>query len=776
MKQSKGTSICVQAVVLLVLIFCTHIAVDVASARDNTPIAWWKFDKQIDAKKTADAVSRYQDTLIGYTKYVKGVSGTALIFDGYSTGVVRQASNAPELPDAFSFEAWIAIQAYPWDLCGIVDRCEHPDVEPSKRLGNIPPQKDPTAGYIFGIHANGHVNLELFADGKWQKCTSKEKIPLMQWTHIAATYDASKGMAVYINGKKTGSKAVKGPVKFAPKLDMLVGRNNKARVPYRALNTNTPVLYSFDGYIDEVKIYDRALSDEHIRKSYTAAKPGATGMTFRKLPDEPKGPAPFGAYYTQLKFDEAWDAIRHEGPLPDVVVLFDDKPWRFVLWRGTGFVPHWVTENDIWYSNEFNETWGNAEYVAEPMSDKQCRYSHVRIIESTDARVVLHWRYALSDLQYNVVRVDPATGWGDWADEYNVIYPDGVGIRKQNLWSSEIDEYHEFHESMVLSQPGTRPEDNIETKALTLVNMEGETHTYSWLPKAPDKLDKPANPNIQLVNTKSKAKPFLIVSDAPCVIPNSDPVMTMLQETMSSEELEQLGAKYNAMDSEEKEKFSAELLAKAIRLGFDKETKLDGPRFKPYNMWIHREYSNFTWWNHWPVAQIASDGRDATEPDRVAHTSLSNVVVWDDYEVTENTRVRLMMHGLTEKHPIELATLARSWLRAPQLFNRSRGYTNKGYDQAQRAYVFEYHDSEDNEKSIRFELPASDEQPLVNPAFIIKNWGNDDITLQINRQPIERGKALRYGHVRTPQGADLIIWIELEETKHTEIRISHKEE
>ncbi len=771
MKQLAG----ITAIISLALAFCVQTVAGVSPAHDEGLVAWWKFDDQKDAKTATDDVSQSQDALIGYTKYVKGVLGTALTFDGYTTGVVRQASDAPKLGDAFSFEAWIAIQAYPWDLCGIVERCEHPDVELTKRLGNIPPAKDPTAGYIFGIHANGHLHLELFADGKWQECTSKDKIGLMQWTHIAATYDASKGITVYINGKKAGTNPVKGPVKFAPELDMLVGRNNKARVPYRPVNTNAPAMYSFDGYIDEVRIYDLALRADQISKNYAAVKPpDSAGMKFRRLPDQPKGPAPFGAYYTQLKFDEAWDAIRHEGPLADVVVLFDDKPWRFVHWRGTGFVPHWVTENDIWYSNEFNETWGNREYVAEPMSDKQCRYSHVRIIESNDARVVLHWRYALADVAYNIVRVDPVTGWGDWADEYNVIYPDGVGIRRQNLWSSEIDEYHEFHESIVLSQPGTRPEDNIETKALTMVNMQGETHTYSWLPKAPDKLDKPANPNIQLVNTKSKAKPFFIVSDAPCSNPNSDPVMEMLQATMSAEEIEQLQAKYNAMGPEEKEKFGAELMEKAIRLGFDKETKLDGPFIQPYNKFIHPEYSNFTWWNHWPVAQIPSDARDATEPDRVAHTSLSNVALWEDYEVTENTRVRLMMHGLTEKHPTELATLARSWLRAPQLFLRSRGYTNKGYDQAQRAYILECHNPEEKE-GIRSELPASDEQPLVNPAFVIKNWGNDDVTLQVNRQPIERGKAFRYGHVQTPHGTDLIIWTELEETKHTEIRLNYQQ-
>ncbi len=33
--------------------------------------------------------------------------------------------------------------------------------------------------------------------------------------------------------------------------------------------------------------------------------------------------------------------------------------------------------------------------------------------------------------------------------------------------------------------PGTRPEDNIKAEALTLANMKGETHTYSWAEDAP---------------------------------------------------------------------------------------------------------------------------------------------------------------------------------------------------------------------------------------------------------------------------------------------------
>jgi hypothetical protein len=328
------------------------------------PVAWWKFDDKEQTKVVEDSVTQSQDTLTGYVRYKKGVSGSTLVFDGYTTSIVRPAPKAPQLSD-------------------VVNQCQQPDLKPTTNIGERQPEEDPTAGYVFGIDANGRLHLQLSIDGKWQKCTSEEKIPLMKWTHIAGTFDPSKGITVYINGKKAAEQNVTGKVNLASEVDLIVGRINKVRIPEYALNTSTPVMYSFDGYIDEVKIHGGALTSEQISKSLSTAKPPEeTGQKFRRLPDEPKGPAPFGAYYTNLKFDEAWDAVRHEGPMSDVVVLFDDKPWRFVHWRGTGYIPHWVTENDIWYSNEFNETWGNREYVAEPMSDKQCRYSNALAIRA----------------------------------------------------------------------------------------------------------------------------------------------------------------------------------------------------------------------------------------------------------------------------------------------------------------------------------------------------------------------------------------------------------
>jgi len=672
-----------------------------ALGSDDGLLAWWKFESG-DGKTALDSVSGIKDQIKGLAKYVQGSSGKGLRFDGFTTSIVRSSDKAPKLGDAFTFEAWIAIQAYPWGVCAIINQ-----------------EKDRKTGYLFGVDARGYVYLDLSVNGKWQQLKSAEKIGLMRWAHIAGVYDSTKGMAVYINGKESGSNSITGKVAFAPDMVLQLGRNHKKQPPQNPIRLNIPASYSFDGYIDEVKIYNRPLSAAEIAAGYKSTRPShGTGMRFRKLPSEPRSPAPFGAYYCKLKFCQTWDELRREGPFADVVVLFDELPIRFVFWRGTGYIPNWVSENDIWYNNEFNETWGHGALgCAEPMSDKQCRYSHVRIIENNEARVVVQWRYALIDTRYVMVRVDPVTGWGDWSDEYYTIYPDGVGIRKINLWSSQPMDSHEFQESIVLNQAGTRPEDNIETRALTMVNMKGETHTYSWAKDAPRKIDKPDNPNIEYINIKSKYRPFLIVSDKPW----------------------RKGAK--------------------------------GPRFKSYHGEIIHKNSIFPWWNHWPVAQIPSDGRWATEPDRTAHSSLTTGLEWENYKVTKNSRVRIMMHGLTNKKPAELVPLAKSWLRPAELKLGSKNFSSQGYDQSERAYMLTGK-SKGRNNELRFELLASKEHPVVNPAFIIKNWGESGARLKIDRRKIRRGRNFRIGHRYTPAGCDLIVWIQKKSTRPMKVSLS----
>ena len=436
------------------------------------------------------------------------------------------------------------------------------------------------------------------------------------------------------------------------------------------------------------------------------------GNPLYQLPSGTKGPARFGAYYTTLAYDPEWDRRWRIGEHADVVVRFDDGGHRFVFWRGTSYIPHWVTDNDIWYNNEFLERRGKScglKGCVEPMSDKQCRYSHVRIIESNEARVVVHWRYAPVDVQYTLPYIDEESGWGDWADELYTIYPDGTGVRKAVLHTTKPDDFSEWHEAIILNQPGTLPTENIEATAVSLSNNKGETVDYTWGEEGgPAEFENmPEDCSIQMINLKSEMKPFTIV----------DP--------------------------------------RGLRI-----TVFRG----------HAPGSIFHHWDHWPVSQDKSWTRGATSTAKPSHSSLFNLRDWQEYARTENSITRLMLHGLSDKKAGDLAPMARSWLTPPPLKVTGSGYTAEGYDPTERAYVLSK-EGGDPTGAVTFSIEADEEHPVVSPAFVVKNWGEHGATLEINGKGMPCGRDVRCGLRPAPEATDLIVWVRMDARATTDFCI-----
>ena len=54
---------------------------------------------------------------------------------------------------------------------------------------------------------------------------------------------------------------------------------------------------------------------------------------------------------------------------------------------------------------------------------------------------------------------------------------------------------------------------------------------------------------------------------------------------------------------------------------------------------------------------------------------------------------------------------------------------------------------------------------MVNPAFVIENWGNAELVLKMNGEKIERGPDFRYGLRESLDNRDLIVWLRLEAEK-----------
>ena len=108
--------------------------------------------------------------------------------------------------------------------------------------------------YWMNVRTNGLVRVGGFYGGcanpNWQYFDSTRALPVNRWKHVAATYDGT-WLRVYIDGRAAGAKRVSGRT-CASGEPLAVGAKN---------NPTKGLLEAFwDGRLDEVRIYDRALS------------------------------------------------------------------------------------------------------------------------------------------------------------------------------------------------------------------------------------------------------------------------------------------------------------------------------------------------------------------------------------------------------------------------------------------------------------------------------------------------------------------------------------
>jgi len=697
-------------IILLVFLLLPLSWISLTWAQDEAPVVLWSFDR----------VEPGKDVLKGNYRLVQGVKGKAIVMDGYTTCVVREADQGPKMGQDFTIEAWIALGAYPWNWAPIVAQENTISMNSNQDAFCWPDDivvNSPRAGFFFGISPEGYLGLHIGAQG-WNVCRTEKKIPLYTWTHVAATFRQGEGVVLHIDGQKAAGKKIDGRFRQAEDEDLRIGMARQILEPSHPVRAFATLAcwYSLDGILDEVTIHNDAISEDTIAENYEASRPAGTpDLPARIMPSGPPGPGDFGASYMRLQYYPEWDALWPVSSDPDIVVQFDDSPVRVVFWRGTRYGPAWVMEKDKWMADQSIENFNNEDGCIEHMLDPRCRFSHVRIIENTPARVVVHWRYCPTSANKNHSQVNPISGWEDWVDEYYTFYPDQVGIRKVILYSEGRSLWPE--EVIALCQPGQMPEDVVELSAMTLVNLKGNSHTYTWSDKTPRVREgekyfhfgnKPEEePVIMRVNMKSDYRPFQIFE-------------------MSN-------------------RFS--IFAHEHRKGF----------------------SHFPWWNHWPVSQVPSDGRYCQAADRASHFSLA----WGGpppHKGEGKTYWWAWMYGATKEDAVSLVPLGRSWLLPPKVIVKN-GADDALYDLTQRCYVISGLKTR-SEGKLLFILAADSNSPVVNPAFVVEDWGNREAEILVNGKMVSRGKSFRYGHIRRINRYDLVVWLQLETDQAVEISLS----
>jgi hypothetical protein len=185
-----------------------------------------------------------------------GQDDLSALFDG-ATGYLSSADAAFDvMADAWTVEAWV----YP-NAARDTNACAIATKEYGAAGSNLPfilCYGNPSSidSTLPNVDSCVFAGIYEYAGVGWQAVTDGVALPLNTWTHIAATFDGVK-LRLYRNGVKVAERSAK-PVSVPVGMHTYLGRRWD-------LAGTTPY---FPGRLDEVALYDRALTGYEVLRHY----------------------------------------------------------------------------------------------------------------------------------------------------------------------------------------------------------------------------------------------------------------------------------------------------------------------------------------------------------------------------------------------------------------------------------------------------------------------------------------------------------------------------
>lgn len=178
-----------------------------------------------------------------------GAVGEALRFDGYTSKVVAELGELfPEGSTKMTFSAWVALPCYP------IIQIDTDTKEKTAIVSCL----DETAktGFGFYVGFDGKYSFRTYMGGWAVDVNVETPLPVYQWNHLVAVVDCeAKLVTLYNNGEVVGSSKCVGSFNY-PGGKLYMGQSEVSR------KTGPFELMSFNGLIDDVEIWNEALSPE----------------------------------------------------------------------------------------------------------------------------------------------------------------------------------------------------------------------------------------------------------------------------------------------------------------------------------------------------------------------------------------------------------------------------------------------------------------------------------------------------------------------------------
>lgn len=198
---------------------------------NNGLVAAYGFEETSGTTVTDASGNSNHGTIKEAVRITTGKYGNALKFDGINDWVTVNDSSSLDLSTDLTLEAWV----YPTSLAS---------------NGTVI-LKEKSGGAVYNLYAyeNNNVPLSSFNDGSYRIISGIQPLPLNKWTHLVATYDGQYHR-LYVDGTEVAKKAQSG----------LIQQGGVLRI-----GGNSVWNEFFTGYIDEVRIYNRALTPTEVK-------------------------------------------------------------------------------------------------------------------------------------------------------------------------------------------------------------------------------------------------------------------------------------------------------------------------------------------------------------------------------------------------------------------------------------------------------------------------------------------------------------------------------
>lgn len=212
------------------------------------------FPMDVRSGQIQEAVSGDRFAVEGHfaPENLPGAQGQALRFDGYTSYIdARLGAILPDGTTKMTFSVWAAVPSYP--IIKIDENTQEKIAIASCLDDNA------KTGFGFFIGFDGKWSFKTYVGGWPVEVNVSTPFPTYQWNNLVAVVDCeARNVTVYNNGVAVGSARCSGSLSFAG------GKFTMGRGP--AENYSGPFcLTSYNGLIDDVKVWDEALSPETIK-------------------------------------------------------------------------------------------------------------------------------------------------------------------------------------------------------------------------------------------------------------------------------------------------------------------------------------------------------------------------------------------------------------------------------------------------------------------------------------------------------------------------------